>query len=85
MTITNLQCRLAQRPAPGLPDPSIWSFTEETVADEAPDGQVTVEVLYCSLDPAMRTWLNAGRSYVPPVRVGDVMRAEVAGQIRTLG
>jgi NADPH-dependent curcumin reductase CurA len=85
MTITNLQCRLAQRPAPGLPDPSIWSFTEETVADEAPDGQVTVEVLYCSLDPAMRTWLNAGRSYVPPVRVGDVMRATGIGRVLTSG
>ena len=80
MTIMNLQCRLAQRPAPGLPDPSIWSFTEEPVA-EVSAGEVLVEVLYCSLDPAMRTWLNAGRSYVPPVGVGEVMRATGIGRI----
>ena len=80
MTIMNLQCRLAQRPVPGLPDPSIWSFTEEPAAEVA-DGEVLVEVLYCSLDPAMRTWLNAGRSYVPPVGVGEVMRATGIGRI----
>ena len=80
MTIMNLQCRLAQRPAPGLPDPSIWSFSEEPVA-EVSDGEVLVEVLYCSLDPAMRTWLNSGRSYVPPVGVGEVMRATGIGRI----
>ena len=80
MVTLNLQCRLARRPAPGLPDPSIWSFTEEPVADLS-DGEALVEVLYCSLDPAMRTWLNAGRSYVPPVGVGEVMRATGIGRV----
>ena len=28
-----------------------------------------------SLDPAMRGWLNDARSYVPPVGIGEVMRA----------
>jgi NADPH-dependent curcumin reductase CurA len=55
------------------------------VADEAPDGQVTVEVLYCSLDPAMRTWLNAGRSYVPPVGLGEVMWATGIGRVLASG
>jgi NADPH-dependent curcumin reductase CurA len=39
------------------------------------DAQVLVKVNWLSLDPAMRGWLNDGRSYVPPVQIGDVMRA----------
>jgi len=32
-------------------------------------------VLYISLDPAMRMWINDVRSYMPPVGIGEVMRA----------
>ena len=39
------------------------------------DGQLLVRVEYLSIDPAMRTWMNAGLSYVPPVEIGEVMRA----------
>ena len=73
MNLTNQQFRLASRPA-GLPDRDTWQLTEESVPDPA-DGQIAVQVLYTSLDPAMRTWLNEGESYVPPVGVGEVMRA----------
>jgi len=38
-------------------------------------------VLYISLDPAMRGWMNDGRSYVPPVGIGEVMRAGAAGRV----
>src|SRR6266481_5430053 len=38
-------------------------------------------VLYISLDPAMRGWMNEGRSYVPPVGIGEVMRAGAAGRV----
>jgi hypothetical protein len=34
-----------------------------------------------SRDPAMRTWMNAGRSYVPPVEIGEVMRALTIGRV----
>src|ERR1700724_1872058 len=80
MTTINHQVRLASRPAPGLPTPSVWSFTEDLVG-EVPDGSALIKVLYCSLDPAMRTWMNAGRSYVPPVGVGEVMRAIGIGRV----
>lgn len=36
--------------------------------------QVLVHRLYLSLDPAMRGWLNDIPSYIPPVRVGAIMR-----------
>ena len=40
-----------------------------------------MRVEYLSIDPAMRTWMNAGRSYVPPVEIGEVMRAGGIGRM----
>lgn len=79
MTTVNTQCRLAERPADKL-TASNWQIVEEPkpVADE---GQFVVRVDYLSIDPAMRTWMNAGRSYVPPVQIGAVMRALGVGQV----
>ena len=73
MPLSNRQYRLAGRPV-GLPKHSDWKFTTEPVAEPA-DGQVLVKVLQLSLDPAMRGWMNEGRSYIPPVGIGEVMRA----------
>jgi NADPH-dependent curcumin reductase CurA len=72
-TIENLQIKLAARPT-GMPKRSDWEFAH-SVAREPEDGEVLVKVLYLSLDPAMRGWMNEGRSYIPPVRIGDPMRA----------
>ncbi len=73
MTPTNAQWRLAARPI-GLPKPSDWEYVEEPAAEPA-DGQFLVELEYLSLDPAMRGWMNEARSYVPPIGIGEVMRA----------
>jgi NADPH-dependent curcumin reductase CurA len=75
----NHQVRLAARPV-GLPKASDWDYTEEPVAEPG-DGEVLVKVLYLSLDPAMRGWMNDARSYMPPVGIGEVMRAGGAGQV----
>ncbi len=69
----NAQWRLAARPV-GLPKASDWDYVEEPAAEPA-DGQFLVKLEYLSLDPAMRGWMNEGRSYVPPVGIGEVMRA----------
>ena len=79
MTLTNVQCRLAARPV-GLPKASDWDFVEEP-AREPEEGEFRVQVEYLSVDPAMRSWMNAGRSYVPPVEVGEVMRAGGIGRV----
>jgi NADPH-dependent curcumin reductase len=79
MTTVNTQCRLADRPT-GLPTASNWTIVEGP-KPVAADGQFVVQVDYLSIDPAMRTWLNAGRSYVPPVEIGDVMRALGVGRV----
>jgi NADPH-dependent curcumin reductase len=81
MNITNHQFRLAARPS-GLPKRTDWKYTEEPVADPAP-GQVVIKNLYLSLDPAMRGWMNDARSYIEPVKIGDVMRAGGVGRVIT--
>ena len=76
---TNRQFRLAARPV-GLPKSSDWSFVDEPVA--APrEGELLVKLRYISLDPAMRGWMNEGRSYVRPVELGQVMRAAGVGEV----
>jgi NADPH-dependent curcumin reductase len=77
--LVNAQCRLAARPV-GLPQSSDWSYVEEP-APEPDDGTFRVQVEYLSLDPAMRAWMNPGRSYVPPVEIGEVMRAAGIGRV----
>ena len=79
MNLTNHQFRLATRPV-GLPKRSDWNYVEEPVREPRP-GEVLVKTLYLSLDPAMRGWMNEGRSYIAPVAIGDVMRAGGAGRV----
>jgi NADPH-dependent curcumin reductase len=44
-------------------------------------GEFRVKLGYISLDPAMRGWINEGKSYVAPVGLGEVMRAYSVGVI----
>ncbi|KAM0254009.1 hypothetical protein ACHAQJ_006979 [Trichoderma viride] len=76
MAVENLSIVLAERPTseiiPGT------TFNQKTAPAPTPadlkDGEILVESLYLSLDPAMRGWLNDARSYIPPVQIGEVMR-----------
>ena len=76
---TNRQVRLATRPV-GLPTAANWQHTEEPVAEPA-EGGVLIKTLALSLDPAMRGWMNEGKSYIPPVGIGEVMRAGGIGVV----
>jgi len=71
--------RLAARPV-GAPKASDWSYAEEPVPTPG-DGEFLVRVSHISLDPAMRGWMNAGKSYIAPVEIGAVMRAGSAGEV----
>jgi NADPH-dependent curcumin reductase CurA len=73
VTTLNAQWRLPARPV-GLPETSDWEWVEQP-APEPEAGEFRTALEYLSLDPAMRGWMNAGRSYVPPVGIGEVMRA----------
>jgi NADPH-dependent curcumin reductase CurA len=76
---TNLQFRLAARPV-GMVKDSDWQQAEEPLRPLA-DGEIRVKVLYLSLDPAMRGWMNEGKSYIRPVAIGEVMRAGGVGVV----
>lgn len=75
---SNRQVKLARRPAPGL------LSREDFVVEDGPlpqpgDGEIRVKIAYLSLDPAMRGWVADGKSYVPPVAIGEVMRGYSVG------
>jgi len=75
----NTQVRLARRPT-GLPTDDVWDITTQPVPEPA-EGEFLLRTEYVSLDPAMRGWMNEGRSYIPPVGIGEVMRAGVVGEV----
>lgn len=79
MSTTNRQYRLAARPV-GLPKSTDWQQTDEPVR-QPNDGEVLVKLRYLSLDPAMRGWMNDVKSYIPPVQIGEVMRAGGVGEV----
>lgn len=79
MSRTATAVHLAARPT-GLPGDDTWDI-RTTELPELEEGQVRVATEYVSIDPAMRGWLQDAESYIPPVGVGEVMRAAVVGRI----
>ena len=54
------------------------------VEEEVPSpgqGEVLIKHEFVSLDPAMRGWMDDRRSYIPPVGIGEVMRAPSVGRV----
>jgi NADPH-dependent curcumin reductase len=75
---TNRVCKLAKRPAPGLVTPDVFQIVDEPMPQPGPN-ECRVKIAYISLDPAMRGWINDGKSYVPPVAIGGTMRSFSVG------
>ncbi|MGE0416671.1 MAG: NADP-dependent oxidoreductase [Acetobacteraceae bacterium] len=73
MRNANRRYTLRSRPT-GLPGPE--NFAADTVPVRPPaDGEVLVETLYISIDPAMRSWIGEGPTYTRRIEIGDPMRA----------
>jgi NADPH-dependent curcumin reductase CurA len=73
------QFHLAVRPEGEIKDSD---FTLVTAAVPEPaDDEFVVEITHVSIDPAMRGWMSAARSYIPPVEIGEVMRALAVGRV----
>jgi hypothetical protein len=81
MTLVNHRFTLAARPV-GLPTPTDFQHGEEPVREPAA-GELLIKNRYISLDPAMRGWMNDTRSYVPPIKLGEVFRALAIGEVVT--
>lgn len=75
----NRQWRLAARPVGTFKD-SDFKWTEESVP-ELKEGQLLVHNEYLSLDPTNRGWANEMDTYLPAVRLGDVMRGGAIGVV----
>ena len=71
---------LVERRPVGLPRREDFRYDEAPVAAPG-EGQVLVQVQYLSLDPAMRSWMSEAKSYMPPVELGEVMRAGLGGRV----
>ena len=57
-------------------------FKLETVAmPRLADGQFLIRNHYASLDPAMRGWMDDAPSYMPPIALGDSVRASTVGVV----
>jgi NADPH-dependent curcumin reductase CurA len=79
MVRKNHRFTLAARPV-GLPKATDFAYEEHDVASPG-DGELLVKIQYISLDPAMRGWMNDVKSYVPPIKIGEVMRAAAVGEV----
>lgn len=75
----NTQIKLAERPQ-NQPTENTWTVEKSAIPSPS-DGEVLVKTLYISLDPAMRGWMDDTKSYLPPVGIGEVMRALVVGEV----
>ena len=73
MPLTNRQLLLKTRPE-GLVQRDNFDLVEQAVP-ELKDGEVLVKVLYLSMDPTQRVWMRDVPQYLPPVAIGEVMRA----------
>lgn len=90
MALTNRQVIYNSPPKDGI-NPSLdgtgtfkLNATSTNSANIAAN-KLLVRVHYLSLDPAMRQWLTAKRSYIAPVEIGAVMRGQSIAQVVAVG
>lgn len=79
MKLSNRQWLLRHRP-----EAEVGPEHFELVSTPVPsleDGEFLVRNLYLSFEPAQRGWLNDLPSYIPPVQIGEVMRAVGVGEV----
>ena len=79
MSRTNRQWVLAKRPS-GMVKESDFRWQEVPVP-AVPDGHLLVRNLWLSFDPTQRGWMEDRPSYMPPVQIGEPMRAGAIGQV----
>ena len=78
MTI-NRQWLLAARPD-GMIGPQNFEYAETPIPSIS-SGQILVKNLYLSFDPTQRNWMVDRPGYLPPVAMGEVMRAGSVSQV----
>ena len=77
--LTNRQILLRRRPH-GLVEPADTELVT-TPAPQPAAGEALVRTTYVGIDAAARTWLDDQPSYLPPVGLGEVIRAAGIGEV----
>jgi NADPH-dependent curcumin reductase CurA len=77
--LPNRQILLRRRPT-GLVAPDDTELTTAP-APEPAEGEALLRTTYVGLDAAVRTWLNDQPGYLPPVQLGEVIRAAGIGEV----
>lgn len=75
----NRRFALRQRPE-GRIDEETFELVEEELA-EIGEGEARVRTEWISLDPTNRTWIEDMPGYLPPVQIGETMRALGLGRV----
>jgi len=70
---------LASRPE-GEVEPTDFNLVEVPMP-ELGKGEVLIETTYLAVEPAMRGWMEDRESYVPPVKIGELMRGQGTGVV----
>jgi len=78
MTV-NRQWLLTSRPS-RAPKPENFKFVDAPMP-ELQDGQTLVRNIYISMDPAIRGWMDDAPSYLPPIELGSVVKANALGKV----
>lgn len=79
MSERNRRYLLRERPS-GRVDEGTFERDEEDVP-EISDGEALVRTEWISVDPTNRMWINEEATYLPPVAIGEVVRAGGLGSI----
>lgn len=77
----NRRFLLARRPN-GDPVAEDFRLVDEAIPS-APEGGFVVRNHFASLDPAQRGWMDDAPSYMPPIALGDPVRATTVGVVHS--
>lgn len=77
--LMNRQILLRRRPT-GMVRPGDTELVS-LPAPEPADGEALVRLTYVGIDAAARTWLDDQPGYLPPVQLGEVIRAAGVGEV----
>jgi len=75
----NRRLVLAERPSGNVDDSTIR--VERDPIPEPGPGEALVRTRFISIDPTIRTWMDDKPGYLPPIGVGDVVRAAGIGEV----
>ncbi|MBW4668736.1 MAG: NADP-dependent oxidoreductase [Cyanomargarita calcarea GSE-NOS-MK-12-04C] len=78
-TAINRQFRLASRPVGDIKE-SDFEYREEPIPTPK-EGEILIRNIYLSLDPTNRIWMTDAEQYMPPVKLGEVMRGITVGVV----